>query len=201
MKQINVLIIVLCILALAGCGSGTRSPTEAEDIEEGSFDVAITVPASAVNQGDIEATIAGARAQGIREVVPNDDGSLTCTMSKSAHGEMMQRLREDFIKNAEDMKSGGDFASIKDVQYNNELTLLTLIVDRELYENSMDAFAVFGLGMAAMYYQLFDGVKADHVAVTVEVRDRSTGEIMSHVVYPDDLAGVGSSISLGDGSF
>lgn len=201
MKQINVLIIALCILALAGCAPGPPSPTEVEDIEEGSSDVIITVPASAVDQGDIEATIAGARAQGIRKVVLNDDGSLTYTMSRAAHSKMMQGLRENFIKNVEDMKSGGDFASIKDVQYNKELTLLTLIVDRELYENSMDAFAVFGLGMAAMYYQLFDGVKADHVAVTVEVRDLSTGEIMSHVVYPDDLAGVGSSISLGDGSF
>lgn len=201
MKQINVLIIALCILALAGCAPGPPSPTEVEDFEEGSSDVIITVPASAVDQGDIEATIAGARAQGIRKVVLNDDGSLTYTMSRAAHNKMMQGLRENFIRNVEDMKSGGDFASIKDVQYNKELTLLTLIVDRELYENSMDAFAVFGLGMAAMYYQLFDGVKADHVAVTVEVRDLSTGEIMSHVVYPDDLAGVGSSISLGDGSF
>lgn len=201
MKQIKITIIALCALALMGCSPAYRPTGESVDVETSFLDVNITLPASMVDQGDIEATIAEAREQGVRKAVLHDDGSLTYTMSRSAHGEMMRELRENFAKSVEDMKSGDDFASIKDVQYNKKLTILTLTVDGDAYENSMDAFAVFGLGMAALYYQLFDGVKAEHISVAIVVRDVATGEIISSVVYPDDLAGAGSSISLGDGSF
>jgi hypothetical protein len=64
---------------------------------------------------------------------------------------------------------------------------MTLIVDKELYENSLDGFAILGLGTAALYYQLFDGVQAENIAVTINIKDSTTGELFETMVYPDDL--------------
>jgi hypothetical protein len=67
------------------------------------------------------------------------------------------------------------------------LTAMTLIVDKELYENSLDGFAILGLGTAALCYQLFDGVQAENIAVTINIKDSTTGELFETMVYPDDL--------------
>jgi hypothetical protein len=108
-------------------------------------------------------------------------------MSKSVHSQLMKELKEGFDETVEDYKTGSDFASIQDVKYNRNLSSITLMVDKEAFENSLDSLAVFGLGMVGMYYQLFDGVKADDIAVTIDIQDSATGEVISSVTYPDDL--------------
>jgi len=39
----------------------------------------------------------------------------------------------------------------------------------------------------AMYYQLFDGVKAENIKVTINIEDAATGELIQAIVYPDVL--------------
>lgn len=178
------------MLVLSGCGgavekdindNGEASP----EIEKGLFDVTITMPGSMVETGDFETTIEEARKGGINSVVLNDDGSITYKMSRAVHKTIMQEMRESFNEMIDDLKT--DSESIKDVKYNKKLSAVTLTVEREIFENSFDGFSIFGLGIGAMYYQLFDGVKADDIAVSIDIVDASTGEVFNTVVYPDDL--------------
>jgi major membrane immunogen (membrane-anchored lipoprotein) len=197
MKRIAVVFIISCLLLLPGCGGsdtktageGTdpQASGESIDVEKGLFDVTITLPASMVELQDVETITEEAKEKGIKEVVINDDGSVTYKMSKSVHKQIMQEFRESFNQTVAELKDGGDFTSIRDVKYNKDLTSITLVVAREAFENSLDGFAIFGLGIAAMYYQLFDGVKAENIKVTIDIEDEATGELFQTVVYPDDL--------------
>ena len=165
----------------------SRSTDESVEIGKGLLDVTITLPASLVEEDNIEATIKEAKEKGVKEAVLNDDGSLTYKMSKSVYRELKQELKDNFNEMIEELKSDNDFPSIKDVQSNKDLTAMTLIVDKELYENSLDGFAILGLGTAALCYQLFDGVQAENIAVTINIKDSTTGELFETMVYPDDL--------------
>ncbi len=197
MKRILIVLIALCFLVVSGCsnavsdtaGEDNDSNTTGESIEvdKGLFDVTITLPVSMVESENIEATIEEAKGKGIKEVVVNDDGSLTYKMSKSVHGQIMKELRESLNETVEDLINGSDFTSIRDIKYNTNLTSITLIVDKGVYESSLDGFAVFGLGLAAMYYQLFDGVSPDNITVTINIEDFATGEVFQTIVYPDAL--------------
>jgi NO-binding membrane sensor protein with MHYT domain len=62
-----------------------------------------------------------------------------------------------------------------------------MVVEREVFENSLDHFAIFGLGFAAMHYQLFAGIKAENIKVTINLEDESTGELFQTIIYPDVL--------------
>ncbi len=99
----------------------------------------------------------------------------------------MKEVENSVLQTIENLKSGKDFASIKDVTHNKSFSEFTLVVDKEAYENSFDGFAVLGVALPAMYYQMFDGVSPDDYKVTIQVEDQSTGDVFGTVVYPDAL--------------
>lgn len=168
-------------------GQSENGKEDQVNVDKGLFNVEITLPASLFEGEDIEKVIADAKAEGVDEVTLNEDGSLTYKMSKAKHKEMMEGLKEDLILSLEDMKSSGEYSSIKDITYNNTFSEFILVVDKTEYENSMDGFGVFSLGITGMIYQLYNGVNPDEYEVTILVKDEETEEIFDQIVYPDDL--------------
>jgi hypothetical protein len=166
--------------------SKKEEKNESINVDKGLLSVEITLPASMFEGEDIDSSITKAEQKGIK-VTKNEDGSVTYKMSKSKHREMMKELEVDLIKNLDDMKNNKDFVSIQDITYNKSFSEFTLVVDRAAYDNSFDAFAVLGLGISGMYYQLFKGVNADDLQVKILVKDGATGEIFKEIVYPDAL--------------
>ena len=75
MKKMLVILIVSCLLMVSGCGSapgediGSRSTDESVEIEKGLLDVTITLPASLVEEDNIEATIKSQRKRGQRSSI------------------------------------------------------------------------------------------------------------------------------------
>lgn len=167
----------------------TEEKTDEKSIEvdKGLLNVEITLPASFFEDQDIETVISEAKEDGVKEVVKNDDGSLTYKMTKSKHKEMMEELKGSLLETVEDAKSNEDFASIKDVTHNNSFSEFTLVVDQEKYENSFDGFAALGLGISGMYYQLFDGANPEEYKVTIFIKNEATGEVFNTIEYPDAL--------------
>ncbi|WP_010676880.1 hypothetical protein [Bacillus timonensis] len=167
--------------------STEETQDEQINVDKGLINVEVTLPASMFEGQDIDKVIADAKAEGVKEVTKNEDGSLTYKMSKAKHKEMMKDMETSINETIEDMKTGEDYVSIKDVTHNKDFTEFTLVVDKSAYENSMDGFAVFGLGISGAYYQMFNGVSEDDYQVTISVKDQATGEVFDKVVYPDDL--------------
>src|SRR5690606_39726518 len=78
--------------------------------------------------------------EGVKEVTKNDDGSITYKLTKERHKEMMDEMKKEIDTSIEEMKSGDDFASIKDIKHNDKYSEFTVVVKKEDFENSFDTF-------------------------------------------------------------
>lgn len=160
---------------------------EGLNVDKGLLSVEVTLPASMFEGEDIDTMIADAEADGVDKVTKNEDGSLTLKMSKSKHKELMNEIETSIKESIEEMKTSGDYASIKDITHNDKFTEFTVVVDKATYENSMDGFVVLGLGISGAMYQLYNGANPDDYKVNVSVKDEATDEVIDEVVYPDAL--------------
>lgn len=194
------LIAILCttVFLLAGCGNSdkvkagddTNTSTggnESVEVDKNLLDVTVKLPASMFEGEDINAKAEEMKQDGVKEATVNEDGSITIKMSKSKHKEMITEMKTSVIEYFEEMKTSENYASIKDIKYNDDFTKITLEVVKSDYENSMDAFATFGIGISSMMYNLYNGVENDKIQITIEEKDSETGEVFSTVIYPDDL--------------
>jgi len=168
--------------------TGTENGDENNEqiaVDKGLLNVEITLPATFFeDEEDLNSTMADAEKEGI-EVTKNNDGSLTYKMSKKKHKEMLAEMETELADTIDEMKNGEDYPSIQDITYNDSFSEFTMIVDKESYDNSFDAFATFGLGFSGMYYQLFSGVDPENYEVKIRVEDAATKETIDEVIYPD----------------
>ncbi|WP_264737705.1 hypothetical protein [Cytobacillus firmus] len=202
-KHLLGLLMLSAFLFFTGCSSEEKKDTGTEQtskeadkksedgnesvkVDKGLLNVGVTLPASMFEGEDMDSSIAEAEKEGIK-VTKNDDGSVTYKMSKAKHKEMMKEMETELQKTIADTKNGEDYPSVKEVSHNKGYSEFTLEVEREAYENSFDGFAVFGLGLSGMFYQLFNGVGPEKYEVKILVKDTSTGEVFDEVIYPDAM--------------
>ncbi|GAA0307963.1 hypothetical protein GGQ92_002579 [Gracilibacillus halotolerans] len=201
----KILFILLSLIFVAACGSTEESSSseteqeeektavesteeeEASDIEvdKNLLSVEIDIPANMVD--DIETTIAQGEEEGF-EITENDDGSLTYKMSKSRHKELMTDMRTNFEETFNEFVNSEEFPSIQDIQPNKDFTEFTMVVDKNLYEESFDGFASITLGMAGAMYIVFDGqTPSDDFNILIDIEDAETGEVFDTIKFPEDL--------------
>ena len=193
MRRFTYIFFALMLVFLSACANKNESKESKQtkeksvDVEKGLFNVEITLPASMFEGQDINKIIADVEKEGIK-VTKNEDESLTNKMSKAKHKEMMKEMKANIIDVVNETKQNKeDYKSIKDITYNDSFTEFTMVVDKAAYENSMDGFAAFGLGMAGMMYQLYNGVKSEDTRVTIFLKDQATQKQFDQIVYPDDF--------------
>lgn len=195
MKKMKYLIVAVGLMfALAACSgeqetaSGKKTDSkDAVNVHKGLFNVEITIPASMFEGQDINKVIDEAKKEGIKKVTKNSDGSLTYKMTKSQHEKLLKSLNTDIESSLVEMKTSKDYTSIHDVTHNQNYTELTLLVDKQKYENSMDGFSLVALGMSGMMYQLYDGKNNKDIQVKIHVKDKNTNDVFKTVVYPNDF--------------
>lgn len=197
MKKRLLAILLFTLLTMAACASkddaneqadkSTQEDNKTEEmaVDKGLLNVEVTIPASFLEGEDIDSVIAQAKEDGIKDVKKNDDGSVTYKMTKAQHKEMMKEMKASVTEYADSLINDEDFPSIQDIQHNDDFSKFTIEVDKEVFENSFDGFATLGLVMSGMFYQLYDGVDADKLNVTIDTVDQSTGEVFSTVNYPE----------------
>lgn len=182
-------------LLLAGCGSEKESEAtkeeqssgESVDVEKGLLNVEVTLPASFFEGETEEEIVAGAKEEGISEATVNEDGSVTYKMSKSKHKEMMKEMEGGIVEMIKEVVESSDYPSIKEISYNKDFNEFDVKVDRELYENGLDGFAILGLVMGSAYYSAFNGDSPEDMKIVFNLMDVETNEVFATSVYPDDL--------------
>lgn len=88
-------------------------------------------------------------------------------------------------KSIDSITSDTDYKSISKIEYNNNFSNITILANKEEYENSLDSIAVSACGIAGMLYQAFD-TSAPHTVI-INIKDISTGEVFDTVKFPDAL--------------
>lgn len=193
------LMLVLALsLVLVGCGKkdepkkdesnkSEEQENEQLEVDKGLLDVTLTFPPSFFEDEvvDVEELAGDMKEKGVKEVKANDDGSVTLVISKSKHKELLKEMKADTEASLREIAENEDFPSIKEITHNKNFSQITMLVSKEEYENSMDVFAVFGLGMSGMIYQIFEGTDYDKINVQVNIQDADTKEVIESVTYPE----------------
>jgi len=163
----------------------TITPTMSGEISVDSdlFDVDITLPASLFSD-DYMATFNAdtyAAENGFKKAVVNEDGSITITVSKARHKEMLEEYAAQLNKTFNEMIGGEDTPYITGITSNSDFTSIIIDVNRVGYESAFD-FSAFTIGIDSMFYQSIAGMDL-HCEITI--RNGNTKETISTVVYPD----------------
>ncbi|MEH6941053.1 hypothetical protein [Bacillus sp. JJ722] len=193
MKSVKILLLLLLSISLVACSSNDdekkekKENNDAVEVDKGLLNVDVTLPAAFFEGEDIDTTIAQAKKDGVKEVIKNEDGSLTYKMSKSHHKKVMKEMEKTVKDSIKELETNKDLASIKRVETNKSFSEFTIVVNQADYENSMDGFAILGIAMQSMVYQLFDGVKPDDYKATIHLKDEATSKVFDTIVYPDAL--------------
>ncbi|WFA07809.1 hypothetical protein [Tissierella sp. Yu-01] len=118
---------------------------------------------------------------GVIAAKKNQDGSLTITMTKSKHTEMLEETRKGIDESFGELIEGEDTPYIKSIDYTNEYREVIVGVVREEYETAFDLTPLI-LGFSTSMYQSVAGLD---IKTTIVINDISTGEEIGSVTYPD----------------
>ena len=154
-------------------------------VDEGLFDVEVTIPSSFFEGEDPEQV--AANVDNAEEAIVNDDGSITYKMSKAQHEEMMEEVATSVKEATTTITESGDYPSIQAIETSDNYDQFIVQVDREAYENSFDGIATMTLGVVGSLYQLFNGEDPDSYKVIVEMEDAESGEVFNTTTYPEAL--------------
>lgn len=151
------------------------------EVEKGVFDVTINIPAEYVGETTQDELDKKEKEEGYKAVL-NDDGSVTYTMTKKQHKEMMKELEESFNKTLSEMVASEDYPNITDIKTNSNYTefiITTKSNELDLAESlSTLAFYMYG-GM----YNMFNGTPVDNVHI--EFINADSGDIIDSMDSKD----------------
>lgn len=187
-----IMVAIMCVSALAACGgpadanmakpsnSKTESKAESKTVE-------IVYPAS-LFEGEDMASFDPAKyceETGFSSAVVNEDGTVTVTMTEEKHNEIISEVTKSLDDTFTEFVNGEATPYIKEINYTEDFSKVTIKVAREEYEKALD-FTVLAIGLSVPIAQMSVGFD---VRVEISVVDVETNEIISETVYPDVLGG------------
>lgn len=161
---------------------GTQD-SEGVEVDSSLLTVTITIPASRFDVTDDFDPIAYSEKNGFKKTVVNEDGSVSITMSKSKHNELMADMKESVDESFAELIEAEDTPYIKAITSSEGYKTVTVDVDKEAYEAAFD-MTPFIIGMVSMMYQNYADVE---LHCEVLIRDIKTGEILASAIYPGNL--------------
>lgn len=177
------------ILTEQADGQETSNESEAETsesqgigVEKNLLTVDITLPAAiAGDLADFNEEEYLSQNEGLKAAKVNEDGSLTITMTKSKHKEMVDEVQKSIDESFGELIEGEDTPYIKSIDYTDDYREVSIGVIKEEYENAFD-FTPFIVGLSASMYQSMAGID---INTTVIIKDSATGVEINSVTYPD----------------
>ncbi|RCW69631.1 hypothetical protein DFR57_10719 [Saliterribacillus persicus] len=190
----KLVVVGLSVLTLVGCGMGD-SNSSSETIEKieakvasenlDSGETTLTIPAeiAAVIGQDMKEPQAQAKAEGLKEVVENKDGSLTYTMSKTQVDELKKGITSQMDRALQALKDKEVYPSVQDISMNDSFSELIVKVDATKFEGSLAEFTIKSIGMQGLLPQVIEEKEAK---MTLTIEDAKTGEVIESIQYPED---------------
>ena len=207
------LLFLACILVLVGMVGCSSAPTEVEsalvvesenqaeeenqqapdeeeaiiEVDEGLLMVEITIPVDMLDseQEEFDKEAFLAENPKVESIRINEDGSVTLTMTKKNHREILKEMKTSIDAAFAEFAAPNEDNYIKAIEASDDYREIAIKVDREMYESTFD-FTSYLVGISDGMYQLYAGEEF-HVVVTV--LDAETGDTITTVVLPDELQG------------
>ena len=196
MKKKLITSLLICTIALSGCGESKNTPADTSsetvesstegdmseldaigdvEVDENLFTLELTIPAEYVGETTQEELDATAKENGYKSITLNDDGSATYVMSKKQHREMMEEMAANINDSLSDMVGSEDYPNITEITTNDDFTEFTITTtSTELSLN--ESFSVIVYYMYGGMYNIFNGTPIDNVHVDFVNAD--SGEVI-----------------------
>lgn len=123
------------------------------------------------------------KENGFTKIEKNNDGSITYTIKKSAYKTFIYDLKTEARNGIDEIMNSGNYSSIKNITYNDNFSEITIMVDKSLFENSIDSLAILSCRITSIMYQNFDIDSPKKCTITI--KDFTTGEIIQTETYPE----------------
>lgn len=198
MKRTLIALFLIVAILACGCtpapsaggnsnGATTESTSAKIETDEKLLSVDIILPASLFAGEDMTKFDADAYAsdQGFKSAKVNEDGSVTVTMTKAKHKELLKEMADSLDASFAEFVNGENTPYIKDITHNENFTAVTMKVDKEAYENAFD-FTPLAIGLSVAMYQAL--IETEY-HVEISIVDAATGESINSITYPDAMNG------------
>ena len=135
------------------------------EVDEGLFDVELTIPADYVGETTQEELDAIAAEDGYHSITLNEDGSATYVMTKKQHKAMMEEMTISINDSLAEMVGSENYPNFTDIKANDDFTEFT-ITTKSTELDMMESFSVLAFYMYGGMYNIFNGTPVDNVSVT-----------------------------------
>lgn len=193
-KRIVFAVIVLLAFTLIGCAKNEEVNRTSEiktarlknvGVKSDDDTVVIMVPKDFVNEGMTQDDFNKiAEDKGYTSIIFNNDGSVTYTMSKEQHNEMIKGLSLNINKTLEEMTQSENYLNIESIIPNETYTEFEIKINAEKVEID-DSVIVVPLYTYGEMYNIFNGTQTP--SVKVRFFNSKTGALISEA----DSANVG----------
>ena len=135
------------------------------DVDKNLFDVEITIPADYLDEGTTQESLnLEVEEMGYKSATLNPDGSVTYTITKDQHAEMMKTVKESIDAGLEELMNSDEYTFVS-IEANDNYTEFTATVSGE----ELGFGDVIGGMLFFMYggmYNCYNGTTVDNVCVT-----------------------------------
>lgn len=201
-KFLSLLLAALMLLSMAACGGATDSenknnPGSTENsgsvaVDKGLLTVDVTMAASFFEDMTAEEIKAEAEENGYSSCTVNPDGSVTYTMTKAKHKEMLDDLKSGIEETIAGCLEGEDkVASFVSIEHADDYSRFDVCVDPAEY-SLWDNLYALAFYLSGAYYQAFTGVASDKIDVVVNFIDNNTKEILDSGSYRNFISNTGT---------
>jgi len=164
----------------------TQTPAPQPTVDSNLFNVEITFSASFFADQDVSTFDVDGYTQEnkLKKTVINEDGSITVTMSKSRHQELVDETVSTITQSFNEMIGSKDYPYITGITPNDDYSLVIVDVDKIKYQSAFLDISPLVIYIQTYFYQLLTGMEY-HTEVII--RDNISEEEINSIIYPDAL--------------
>lgn len=147
--------------------------------------VSVTVPGYLLPEEMMGSLTKEQKELGFVSMKQQEDYSITYEILESQYDLVVANQKKLCKAALEEIVKSGEFSSIKNITYNDEMTEVTVAVDHTLYEQNNDNWVIPSVAVCAMVYRVFK-TKGNPDCEVVVVGD-GEDSVISHEKFPEVL--------------
>lgn len=154
-------------------------------VNEGLLLNKVTIPATFFEDSSEDEIKAAAEEAGYQSYKINSDGSVTYTMTKARHQEMLNEYAASINEYIDGLLNGDDETKVEgfsDIESNDDYSEFNIYVSKDTY-TMWDMMYALSFYIQGGYYQMFNGVSPEDVDVAVNFIDNVSGDIIDSGSY------------------
>lgn len=191
------LLIVLfgAMTVLAACGGESTEPAKTDETTQTTTQAESSAATETDEASYYEVTVPAGFAFDIEEdedtnlvfdsITRNADGSITYIIEESLYDEFMPELALEFETIINDLVN--EYPSYQSIEYTDAFDTFDIRTDYTQYDEEADAEALFTLILLSGTYNAFAGYEVTDMALTFNLIDDATDEVLETLVYPDNF--------------